>query len=107
MQPWKISIGCTAVVLAAAVLLAGDHFIYLKPHLRTITTDHWQTVAWYGGLAAAGIAMSLYDAARALGLHDMGRKVDLMERSMRRGEQGQTELAAKLESEEQGKYTES
>ena len=104
MQPWKISIGCTVVVLAAGIMLAGDHFLYLKPHLRTITTDHWQAVAWYGGLAVAGVAMSIYDAARALGLHDMGRKVDLMERSMRRGEQGQTELAAKLESEDRGEY---
>ena len=104
MQPWKISIGCTAVVLAAGIMLAGDAFIYLKPHLRTIATDHWKPVAWFGGLAVACIAMSIYDAARALGLTDMGRKVDLMERSLRRGEQGQTELAAKLESEEQGKY---
>ena len=104
MQPWKVSIGITAVILAVAMMMAGDDFFYLKPHLRTIATDYWKPVAWFGGLAVACLAMSIYDAARSLGLADMGRKVDLMERSMRRGEQGQTELAAKLESEDRGEF---
>ena len=47
----------------------------------------------------------IYSAARALGLADMGRKVDLMERALRRGEQGQTELAAKLEKRGPGKVS--
>ena len=42
---------------------------------------------------------ALYSGARALGLAGMGRKVDLMERSIRRGEGGQTDLAEKLEQE--------
>ena len=86
------------------MMLAGDDFIYLKPHLRIIATDYWKPIAWYGGLAVVTLAMSIYAAARALGLADLGRKVDLMERSMRRGEQGQTELAAKLESEDRGEF---
>ena len=104
MQPWKISIGFTAIILASALMLAGEDFAYLKPHLRIIATAHWKPIAWYGGVAVVALAMSIYAAARALGLADMGRKVDLMERSMRRGEQGQTELAAKLESEDRGKF---
>ena len=104
MQPWKVSIGFTAIVLAAGLIVAGDDFVYLNPHLRTIATDYWKPVAWFGGLAVACLAMSIYDAARAIGLADMGRKVDLMERSLRRGEQGQSELAAKLESEDRGKF---
>ena len=107
MQPWKISIGFTAIILAAAMMLAGDDFAYLKPHLRIIATDYWMPVAWYGGLAVVALAMSIYAAARALGLADMGRKVDLMERALRRGEQGQTELAAKLKSEDRGRFPES
>ena len=107
MQPWKISIGFTAIILAAGLMLAGEDFAYLKPHLAIIATDHWKPVAWYGGVAVVAIAMTIYAAARALGLADMGRKVDLMERSLRRGEQGQTELAAKLESEDRGRFPES
>ena len=107
MQPWKISIGFTAIILAAAMMLAGDDFTYLKPHLRIIATAHWKPTAWYGGVAVGALAMSIYAAARALGLADMGRKVDLMERALRRGEQGQTELAAKLKSEDRGRFPES
>ena len=93
MQPWKISIGLTAIILAMALMLAGESFAYLKPYLGIIATDYWMPVAWYGGLAVVTLMVMIYSAARALGLADMGRKVDLMERSIRRGEGGQTELA--------------
>ena len=51
MQPWKISIGLTTVILAVTLMLAGENFSYLKPHLGTLVTGYWQPLAWYGGLA--------------------------------------------------------
>ena len=104
MQPWKISIGLTAIILAVALMLAGESFTYLKPYFWIIVTDYWMPVAWYGGLAVVTLMVTLYSAARALGLADMGRKVDLMERSIRRGEGGQIELAEKLEQEDRGQF---
>ena len=47
MQPWKIGIGLTATLLGLSVLIAGDHFAYLKPHLPAILTDYWRPVAWF------------------------------------------------------------
>ena len=104
MQSWKISIGLTAIILAVALMLAGKSFAYFKPYLGIIATDHWMPVAWYGGLAVVTLMVVIYSGARALGLADMGRKVDLMERSIRRGEGGQTELAEKLEQEDRGRF---
>ncbi len=104
MQPWKISVGLTAIILAVALMVAGESFAYLKPYLGIIATNYWLPVAWYGGLAVVTLMVTLYSAARALGLADMGRKVDLMERSIRRGEGGQTELAEKLEQEDRGQF---
>ena len=89
MQPWKISVGLTAIILALALMLAGESFAYLKPYFRIILTDYWMPIAWHGGLALVTLMAALYGAARALGLAGMGRKVDLMERSIRRGEGGQ------------------
>ena len=104
MQPWKISVGLTAIILALTLMLAGKSFAYLQPYFWIIVTDHWMTVAWHGGLALVTLMVVLYAAARALGLADMGRKVDLMERSIRRGEGGQSELAEKLDQEDQGQF---
>ena len=104
MQPWKISVGLTAIILALALMLAGESFAYLKPYFRIILTDYWMPVAWHGGLALAALMAALYGAARMLGLAGMGRKVDLMERSIRRGEGGQTDLAGKLEQEDRGQF---
>ena len=73
MQPWKISVGLTAIILALALMVAGESFAYLKPHLRIILTDYWMPMAWYGGLAVVTLMVLIYCAARALGLADMGR----------------------------------
>ena len=104
MQPWKISVGLTAIILAVASMLAGESFAYFKPYLGIIATDHWMPAAWYSGLAVVTLMVVIYSGARVLGLADMGRKVDLMERSIRRGEGGQTELAEKLEQEHRGRF---
>ena len=104
MQPWKISVGFTAIILAVAALTAGERFAYLQPHFQIIVADYWMPVAWYGGLAIVTLMVLIYAAARALGLADMGLKVDLMERTIRRGGGGQTELAEKLGQEDRGQF---
>ena len=105
MQPWKISVGLTATILALALMLAGESFSYLAPYFWIIAADYWMPVAWYGGLAVVTLLAAIYSAARALGLADMGLKVDLMERTIRRGAGGQTELAEKLGQEDRGHFT--
>ena len=104
MQPWKISAGLTAIILAVALMLAGERFAYLQPHFQIIVSGYWMPVAWYGGLAVVTLMVAIYAAARALGLADMGLKVDLMERTIRRGAGGQTELAEKLGQEDRGHF---
>ena len=105
MQPWKISVGFTVIIIAVAAMVGGEHFAYLQPHFQIIFTDYWMGLAWYGGLAIVSLMAVIYAAARALGLADLGLKVDLMERSIRRGGgRGQTELAEKLGQEDRGQF---
>ena len=60
MQPWKISVGMTAIILALALMLAGESFAYLTPYFRIILTDYWMPIAWHGGLALAALMAALY-----------------------------------------------
>ena len=57
-----------------------------------ILADYGLVIALYLGLALATLAAVFYWAARALGLGDLGKTVDLVERSVRRRE-GDRELA--------------
>ena len=105
MQPWKISVGFTAIILAVAAMVGGEHFAYLEPHFQVIFARYWTGLAWHGGLLILTLMAAIYAFARALGLADLGLKVDLMERSIRRGGgRGQTELAEKLGQEERGEF---
>ena len=65
--------------------------------------DYGLVIALYLGLALATLAAVFYWAARALGLGDLGKKVGLVERSVRRGE-GDRELAEALQRDVEGKW---
>ena len=104
MHPWKVSVGLTVTTLGLAALLGLPELIYLKPHWRVLLRDYWLTITLYGRLAVVSFAFSIYAAARSLGLADLGRKVDLVERSIRRGEGGDPELAEALHNQSKGKF---
>ena len=103
MQPWKISAGLTAALVGSAVLLAGSRLWYLAPFWPVILADYGLAIAFHLVLGLAAVAASIYGAARAAGLADLGRRVDLAERSVRRGE-GDPDLARALKSDAEGDW---
>ena len=105
MQPWKISVGFTVIIIAVVAMIGGERFAYIEPHIPMVVSRYWTSLAWHGGLITITLMAAIYAAARALGLADLGLKVDLMERSIRRGGgRGQGELAEKLGQEERGEF---
>ena len=103
MQPWKISAGLTAALVGSAILLAGSRLEYLAPFWPMILTEYGITVVSHLGLALAAVLASIYAIARAAGLADLGRRVDLVERSVRRGE-GDPGLADALRRDAEGDW---
>ena len=103
MQPWKISTGLTAALAGSAVILAGPRLAYLAPFWSVILADHGVSIALNLALALAAVAASIYRVARAAGLADLGRRVDLVERSVRRGE-GDPELSDALRRDAEGDW---
>lgn len=106
MQPWRVSIGLTVTALGLVTLLGGSELAYLKPHWRVLLSDYWWPIGFYGGLAVVTFAFLVYAGARAMGLADLGRKVDLVERGIRRGEGGDSELAGVLKNQSKGEFRE-
>ena len=104
MHPWKVSIGLTVTALGVTAILGLPELRFIRPYWRVFLRDYGMTVALYGGIAITTFAFSIYALARSLGLADLGRKVDLVERSIRRGEGGDSELAEALRSQEKGEF---
>ena len=94
MQPWRISAGLTAVLAGSAVLVCGSRLAYLAPFWRVIFADYGLIIAAHLEIVLAGVAA---------GLADLGRRVDLVERSIRRGE-GDPELAEALRRDAEGEW---
>ena len=103
MQPWKVSAGLTTTIVGLALLLLGSRLEYLAPFWHVILSDYGAVIAAHLGVALVTVAAILYGAARAVGLSDLGRKVDLVERSIRRGE-GNHELAEALQRDAEGEW---
>ena len=104
MHPWRISFGVTVAATALAVFVAAPHFDYLSPYRRLIVTQYWWPITLYAGGAFLTLAIVIAGILRRLGLYDIGRKVDLAERSLRRGP-GDPELARRLAEQEQGDFS--
>ena len=77
MQPWKISAGLTAAIAGSAILLAGPRLEYLAPYWPLLLAEHGVLLALHLALALAAVAAAIYAVARAAGLADLGRRVDL------------------------------
>ena len=41
MQPWKISVGLTAILCAVGLMLAGQGFSWIGPYFWIVLTDFW------------------------------------------------------------------
>ena len=106
MQPITVALGLTVTILALTALLAGPQFVYLAPHTRVLVSEYWPAFTVYGALAVLSLIVALYATARAAGLADLGRKVDLVERSIRRGAGGDSELAGQMQQQERGDFDE-
>ena len=103
MQPWKVSVGLTAAAAGITLILYGESFPYLSPFWNVIIADYWLPITLHLSLAILTFASIVYAAARAIGLGDLGKKMGLMERSLRRGS-GDRELAAALKRDDKGEW---
>ena len=66
-----------------------------------ILADYGLVITAHLVLVLGAIVVAIYAAARAVGLADLGRRVDLVECSVRRGE-GDPELAEALRQDAEG-----
>ena len=103
MQPTKISAGLTAAIAGSVFLLGGSQLEYLATHGPAILAEHGLALALQAVLFLTGLAAAIYVVARTTGLADLGRRVDLAERSVRRGE-GDLDLEDALRQDTQGDW---
>ncbi|MDE0072576.1 MAG: hypothetical protein OXU32_01150 [Gammaproteobacteria bacterium] len=103
MQPWKISAGLTAALAGSAFLLGGSRLDYLAPLWPLILARHGVAAGLHAAFAVMIVAAGIYGVGRATGLADLGSRVDLAERSVRRGD-GDRDLADALRRDAEGDW---
>ena len=103
MKPIFFGIGITAALGGLAVLLVGPRLDFLSPWWGTIFRTYGFTLGLHAAAALVTSIVVFYALARVLGLADLGRRVDLVERGIRRGS-GDADLQEALERSDAGLY---
>ena len=104
MKPWKASVGLTVSTGAVGAWALAAELTCLQPFGRVLLADYGWYVAAYGGTALVTLAAGFYLAARAVGLGAVGRKVDVTEQAIRRGEGQDPALGEALARDDAGDY---
>ena len=106
MKPIYVGIGMTAVLLGLGILYLGYALPFLRPYQTFIIREYGLIITIYvrRGACYASVAL-FYGLARSLGLADLGKRLGLVERSIRRGE-GDAELQEALRHGDEGLYPE-
>ena len=105
MRPWKVGVGLTASAGALGVWALWVETVYLHPFWQVVAADYGGYLLAYGGLALGTFGTGAYLAARAVGLGAVGRKVDVVERAIRRGGGQDAALSEALARDEAGDYS--
>ena len=103
MKPIFFGIGITAALGGLTVLLVGLRLDFLSPWWGTILRSYGLTLGLHAAAALVTSIVVFYALARVVGLADLGRRVDLVERGIRRGS-GDRDLQHALERNDHGLY---
>ena len=106
MRPWRVAVGLTMTAGALGVWGLWLELWYLRPFGPVLLTDYGWYIAAHASLALATLAAGVYVASRSLSLGAVGRKVDVVEQTIRRGTGQDPELAEALARDEAGDYRE-
>ena len=106
MRPWRVAVGLTMTTGALAVWALWVELWYLRPFWQVLVADYGWYITAHGGLAVMTFAAGVYGAARSVSLGAVGRKVDVVERAIRRGTGQDPALAEALARDESGDYSE-
>ena len=105
MRPWKVGVGLTASAGALGIWALWVETTYLHPFWRVVAVDYGLYVSAGFGMALAAFGTVAYLAARVVGLGAVGRKVDVVERAVRRGGGQDAALGEALARDEAGDYS--
>ena len=103
MKPIFFGVGITAALGGLAVLLVGLRLDFLAPWWGTLLRTYGLTLGLHAAAALITSIVVFYALARRVGLADLGRRVDLVERGIRRGS-GDRDLQHALERNDHGLY---
>ena len=106
MKPWRVGLGLTMSGGALAAWALWLELGHLRPYWPLVLADYGWYLAAQSSIALVTVAAGVYAVARAFSLGAVGRKVDVVERAIRRGTGQDPELAEALARDESGDYSE-
>ena len=104
MTPGRFSLGMTLVIVVLGGTALAVEFRYLSAFRVYVVAEHGLRLGLMAAAAFLAVAGGTYQLVRLLSLGEVGERVGLLERAMRRGKGGDPQLREALAREESGDY---
>ena len=104
MDPGRFCVGMTLVIVTLTGVVLASRFDYLGEFWIVLWGDHAPRLVVMAAAWVLSVVAGTYQLARVLVLGEVGQRVGLLERAMRRGQGGDPELREALDREESGEY---
>ena len=105
MVPWQVATGLTLVIAGVSAILLLDRLDYLAGYWGLVLGEHGWAIALPAATALTSVFASVHWAARKIGLGDLGRKVEHIDRGLHEGATAHDrDLAAALQRDRAAKW---
>ena len=104
MTPWQVALGLSIATLVPVAFMLTNELQYLSGYWGWIWTRYWYPVSLFGSTVTLVVFFAFYQFSRVVSLGDVGRRIQVLDQSLKEGKAGDPDLVEALQRESSGRF---
>lgn len=104
MVPWQVAFGLSIATLVPLAFMLVAELEYVSGYWGWLWTRYWYPLGLLGATTVLTVFFGFYQVSRVLSLGDVGRRVQVLDQSLKEGKGGDPELVDALKRESSGQF---
>ena len=104
MVPWQVALGLSIATLVPLAFMLVDELSYVSGYWGWLWSRYWYPLGLLVSTTILSVFFGFYQLSRVLSLGDVGRRVQLLDQSLKEGKAGDPELVDALQRESSGRF---
>ena len=104
MTPWQVATGLSIALLVPSAFLLVEELGYISGYWGWLWQRYWYQLGLFFSTVVLVVYTTFYQFSRVLSLGDIGRRIQVLDRSLKEGKVGDPELVDALQREARGNF---